>query len=137
MKMTETRDLTLDDFFTGLLAALAGKGIALMPIKGEPFYRAIEASYRALEDLSDEYQVDPRFAVFIDPIHRDSAVVMEAVGSAVLRDLAVVDGPEFQELRIKLRRDQAENLLGQLPGGVPLFAAISEVFLRAAHCIPA
>lgn len=124
-------DLTADDFFAGLLAALVEKGVGVLAARGESFYRAVEASYRALEAAAPSHRLDPRFVIFVDPIHADSPVVRKAVYNATLRDIAALDSPDFRNLRIKLDHSQAQALLSRLPGGPPLYDRIAEVFLSS------
>jgi len=123
------RDLTADDFVTGLLAALACRGVRVISIRGEEFYQAMEHAYRALEAAAAERLVEPRFAVFLDPIHGDSPVVREAISTVVLRDLASLDNPEYQDLRLKMVEGQADLLLNTLPGGSALYEHIAEAFV--------
>lgn len=124
-------DLTVDDFFAGLLAALVEKGIGVLSTRGEPFYRAVEASYRELEAVAHTRRLDPRFVILVDPIHGDSPVVREAVYGATLRHLASLDAPEFSDLRIKLDHAQAQTLLRHLPGGPGVYEEIAEIFLSS------
>ena len=127
------RDLTADDFVTGLLAALAERGVRVISIRGEEFYSAIEYAFTTLEAVAGDHRVEPRFAVFLDPLHGDSPVVREAVSSVVLRDLASLDNPEYQDLRLKIVNDQAEMLLAALPGGAALYETLADAFVR---CYP-
>ncbi|MGX1612572.1 hypothetical protein ACWIF8_01600 [Micromonospora chalcea] len=123
------RDMTLDDFFTGLLAALADRGVGVLAVRGDEFYQAVRTSYQTLEHLASRYQIDPRFAIFLDPIYGDSALVREAVGSAIVRHLATLESSESQDLRIRLGREQAESLLRQLPGSAELYEKLADAFL--------
>jgi hypothetical protein len=125
------RDLTVDDFLTGLLAALANRGVRVISIRGDEFYRAIEQAFHALESTANERAIEPRFAVFLDPVHGDSPVIREAISSVVLRDLASLDNPEYQDLRLKLTRGQAELLLKTLPGGAALYELIADAFIAS------
>ena len=125
------QDLTLDDFFTGLLAALADRGIGVLALRDEHFYKAILDSYQILDGLAGSYHVDCRFAIYLDPIYGDSSVVREAVSGVVMKNLAVLESSDRHDLRIRVDRDQAENLLTRLPGKPALYEKLASVFLRS------
>lgn len=125
------RDLTVDDFATGLLAALASRGVRVISIRGDEFYGAIEKAFHVLEATADDKCVDVRFAVYLDPLHGDSPVVREAISTVVLRDLASLDNPEYQDLRLKIVDDQAKLLLETLPGGEALYQQLADAFVRS------
>jgi hypothetical protein len=123
------RDLTVDDFVAGLLAALVDKGILALSIRGIAFYRAIADSYGRLTEIAAEHDVDPRFAIVVDPLHGDSPIVRQAVSAVVLSDMASLDNPEYQDLRLKINRYEARQLLDQVPGGQALFSDLADAFL--------
>jgi hypothetical protein len=125
------RDLTVDDFVTGLLAALACRGVRVISIRGEEFYEAMARAYQALETIAGREGIEPRFAVFLDPLHGDSPVVREAISAVVVRDLASLDNPEYQDLRLKIFEEQATMLLQSLPGGPSLYERIAEAFIQS------
>lgn len=125
------QDLTADDFITGLLAALAVRGVRVISLRGGAFDQSMQTAYTALEARSEEYRVQPRFAIFLDPVHYDSPVVRQAVSGVVLRDIASLDNPEYQDLRLKISSLQAEALLGSLPGQPSLYKTLAEFFVGA------
>ena len=123
------QDLSLDDFFTGLLAALCDEGVGALTVRGDDFYQAVEKTYKTLENLASDYDVDPRFAIFLDPVYGDSASIREAISGAVLRDVATLDNADYRDLRINLDPDQAEGLLNGLPGAADLYGRLAKAFL--------
>ena len=123
-------DLTVDDFMTGLLAALALSHRAVVPIDSERFDAAVEASFHKLEDLAPEYGLNIRFWIATHPLHGDSPVVRDAISGAVQRDLVSLDNPEYQHMRLKITADEALMLLQVVPGGRELFAQLVAVLLN-------
>lgn len=123
-------DLTVDDFLTGIIAAAATKGIRTFSMRDQYFFSAMEDSYRELERVAANHNVDVRFVIQLDPLYGDSPVIREAVSTATLRKLISLDNPEFIDMRIKFGPDEAERILADLPGDRSLYVALAEVFLQ-------
>lgn len=123
------RDLSMDEFMTGLLAAAAARGVETISIRGEAFYSAIESAYQQLESEAYTRDLNIRFFVMLDPVYGDSPIVRDAISGAVQRDLVSLDNPEYQDMRLKIGLDEAAVLLDRLPGGAELFGAIASAFL--------
>jgi hypothetical protein len=126
---TERRDLSLDDFFAGILATLKIRGIRIITVHGDDFYRAIEASYGKLVARAGNYKVEPRFAIYLDPIYRDSPMVQDAIAGAILRNIASMSIPGHHDLHIRMGLAHAHALLLRLPGSPELYGEIVDEFL--------
>lgn len=124
------RDLTVDDFLTGLIAGLASRSVATVSLRGESFYQAIEQTFDRLRSEATARDLDLRFRVFRDPIYGDSAIVRDAISGAVQRDLVSLDNPEYLDMRLKVGPEEALLLLERLPGGQELFLRLADEFLH-------
>lgn len=60
-----------------------------------------------------------------------------AVSRAVQIGLISPDNPEYQDMRIKFGRQEAERLVEDLPGGPDLYGAIADVYLEARQPVSA
>ncbi|GAB7046104.1 hypothetical protein JCM9534A_12300 [Catenuloplanes indicus JCM 9534] len=129
MNVSARRHLSLDDFFAGILAVLKLRGVRVISVHGDRFYRAIEASYEKLESRASDYNVEPRFAIYLDPIYEDSPVIQEAIAGAILRNIASISVPGNHDLQIRLGSAHAHGLLSRLPGGGALYGEIVDEFL--------
>ena len=127
-----TTDVTVDDFLTGVIAGCRTKGFRTISLREDRFNQNIKASFDKLASLADSLDLDVRFAVFLDPLHRDSPVIERAVTTAVQRKLVSLDNPEFVNMRIKLDPEAAAKLLDDLPGGADLYRKLADVFVSEA-----
>ena len=107
------KSITVDDFFTGLFAALTLKDRegASYSIRNERFDQAVELVFRYLCDHAEENGLDLRFRIRRHQLHQDSAIVRDAIYAAAGRDLVSLENPEYQDLRLKLSKNQASKLL--------------------------
>jgi len=122
--------LSFDSFFTGLIAALVYRGRRAVSIRGDRFDRTIADVVAHLrEQYGDE--VDLRFRVRPHYVHGYSTTVRDAIASATQADLISLDNPEYQDMRFKIDRDDAEDLLDRLPLGREAFLELADEFLRA------
>ena len=109
------RDVTLDDFMTGLLAGLAAEHIHAVSIRGPQFYSAVEAAFREFERRGAEQGLRLRFWIALNRIHGDSADVREGITKAVQRDLISLDNPVYLDMRLKITAEDAPSYLETLP----------------------
>jgi hypothetical protein len=121
-------DITIDDFMSGMLAELARRGKREIALDTQSFDAGCERAYRRLRDVAPALGFSLRFAVVLHPFHGDSPVVRTALADAGQRGL-VGPGDEAYRLQIHLSDDEARTLLGQMPGGAPLFEGLGAVFL--------
>lgn len=121
--------MTADDFFAGLFAALAVRGMISFSIRVDQFDPVVKAVFDELVERAAEKSVDLRFRIKPHPIHQDSLTVQSALARAAQRDVISFDNPEYQDIRIKLAGDEAEGILARLPGNPPLYEWIAERFV--------
>lgn len=126
---TGVRDVTLDDFTTGLMAGLAKLGVTVVSIRGRQFYSAIARVFDALRDSQDERGLDIRFRIRLNPVYGDSADVREAITRAVQRDIISLDNPVYQDMRLKIGTSDADLYLEELPGGKELYVELARLFM--------
>ena len=129
--------ISATDFFTGLFAAFALKGTTTVSIHEQRFDRALAHVFETLMKQADEEGLDIRFRVRLHPIHGDSIAVRDSIYSLAQRDIVSLDNPEFQDIRVKIGPQEAEALLGMLPGGKQLFLPLADDFLSYYHTLVA
>lgn len=122
--------MTLDDFITGLLAALAAQGVHVVSIRDREFYEAVENTYKVLADEAPERAVELLFHISRSRMYRDSPDVREGIARAVQRDLISLDNPEYQDMRLKMSPTSAGRYLSAVPGGSALFEGLARRFLQ-------
>lgn len=120
--------ITADDFFTGLMAALAVRNKNRFSLRGQVFYQAIETAYKRLRVLAPTYEAKVPFRIILDPIHRDSAQIRETLTRAAQRNLVSLDNPEFQDVRLKISAEEAQTVLAHLPGSPDLYSELAQEF---------
>lgn len=120
-----------DDFFTGLFAALATRGVTTVGRADDRFYRAAEAAFKALMAEAERAGLDVRFRVRLHPIHRDSEIVRDAVARAAKARLVSLDNPVFKDIRLKVEPTVAESQLRTLPGGPDLYKKLAGEFVES------
>ena len=122
-------DITVDDFLTGVIAGCRARGFRTISLREDRFHMNVKAAYDALVALAPTHDLELRFGVFLDPLHHDSPVIDQAVTTAVQRKLVSLDNPEFVNMRIKLDRDEALDLMDDLPGGANLYRTLVDTFM--------
>lgn len=131
-------DLTVDDFVSGLLAALVRRRVKAVSTRGDVFYEAVAAGYERLlktVDESDSLTVSLDFAVYLDPLYRDSPVIGEAITAAVQRNMISRDNPEFVDFRMKFGPSEADRILASLPGDPAWYDSAAAAFLASAPVV--
>ena len=128
--LVRSKALTLDDFFTGLMAGLASLGVRVVSIRGERFHEAVEEAFHDLEREAEQSGLSLKFTIARNPIHGDFPDVREALVKAVQRDLVSLDNPTYQD--IEIRRSAAKTLptiLIACREAPELFIRLAESFL--------
>jgi hypothetical protein len=126
---TATARLTADEFFTGLFAALALRGRPAISIRGDRFDKILARIFDELRVKADAEDIDLRFRIRPHRIHGDSPTVRAAVKAATQADLISLDNPEYQDIRFKIGREDAEFFLASLPLPKDVFDWLAESFL--------
>jgi hypothetical protein len=127
--MVATR-VSADDFFTGLLAGIAYRGRRRISIRGERFDRVIASLVEELVKRHGD-EVDLRFRVRPHYIHGESTTVRDAIAAATQADLISLDNPEYQDIRLKIARTTAEEILEDLPLEKDVLLELTDWFLTA------
>lgn len=127
----DVEDASVDDFTTGLIAALAETGVSVVNIRGRVFYEAVVTAFNEFKGLAAAAHVEPRFALRVNRVYGDSPAVRDALTRAVQRDLISLDNPEYVDMRLKLSRADAEPYLSRLPGTPDLYRASAAKFLAS------
>jgi hypothetical protein len=123
--------LTADDFFTGLFAALALKGRKTFTLRSTRFDEAVENAYRWLQESAAALGVEVKFRILLHPLYGDSKTVRESVTRAAQRDIVSFDNPEYQKIRLKVNRDNADLYLDGLPANRDIYLSLAEHFLAS------
>lgn len=124
-----SKRITADDFFAGLFAALAARGLTTLSIRVDQFDPVIKGVYDNLALRASDEDIELRFRIKPHPIHRDSLTIQGALSRAAQRDLISFDNPEYQDIRIKLADDEANQILVGLPGGQALYEQLADEFV--------
>lgn len=123
----------IDTFMTGLIVALAERGITAIYIGGEhktSFHKAVHAAYEVFDEQCGVYGLELRFVIFLDELHGDSADIDEAMAAAKLRGLFTTDSPGNIIMRLKIHgAEDAAHYYPHLPGTPELYRAAAKVFV--------
>jgi hypothetical protein len=120
--------VSLNDFFTGLIAGLAHERVETVTIEGPSFYKAVVEVFRRLEDQAEDRHLNLRFWLTQDETHQDSPDVRDGITSAVQRRLVSLDNPTYQRMRLKIDAEEADEYLDGVPGGRDLFIQLATIF---------
>lgn len=121
--------VTVDDFFTALIAELAASRVTVVSLRAN-FDQALEEAFNELLEAGVTHDLDVRFRIRTHPVHGDSPTVRDALAAAVQRDLISLDNPEYQDMRLKVTQDDAEDLLGRTTIPRDLAERMSKTFLE-------
>jgi hypothetical protein len=127
--MTRTR-LSIDTFFVGLLAGIVYRGRRAVSLRGDRFDRIVAAVVDSLRAKYPPEMLDLRFRVQPHNIHGYSITVRDAIAAATQTDLVSLDNPKYQDMRFKIDRDEAEEILERTPLGKEVFLELADEFLR-------
>lgn len=127
--------LTADDFFTGLFAVLSSKGVPGISIRNDCFDKGIVPAFNKLLQVAEKFGLEIPFRIRLHQFHGDSITVRNAIYGAAQRGLVSLDNPEYQDVRFQISRDQAENILHDIPGGKDLFIDLAEEFLKSYEAV--
>jgi hypothetical protein len=131
------QELTENDFFQGLVATLAIRGVRKISIRTQNFDPVLAAVFQRLDERAGDFGVEPDFDIIPDRIHGDSLTVRDVLASAAADGLISFDNPEYQDIEIKIGPNGGELLLGQdLLELRPLFDELATVFLEAYERTP-
>jgi hypothetical protein len=122
--------VSADDFFAGLFAGIAYRGRHRISIRGDRFDRLVEGVVQHLIDRHGS-EVDLRFRVRPHYIHGESATVRDAIAAATQADLISLDNPEYQDIRFKIDRDAADEILQDMPLPKDVFLELADDFLTS------
>jgi len=125
---TQPATISVDDFMTGLLAALAGRGLKAVSIR-DIFYKSIEKAFQQFESEATAGGFEVDFVVKAHPVHGDSPTVRMAITHAVQRDLVSLDNPVYLDMRLKIGRSFADDYLQSLPGSPDWYIDAASTFL--------
>jgi light-regulated signal transduction histidine kinase (bacteriophytochrome) len=123
--------MTADDFFAGLFAALAMRGLTTFSVRIDQFDPVVKEVFDRLAQRAAQADIKLRFRIKPHPVHRDSLTIQNALARAAQRDLISFDNPEYQDIHIKLAADEARRVLEGLPGGSDLYDELAEEFIEA------
>jgi hypothetical protein len=107
------------------------RGLTTFSIRIDQFDPFIKRVFDGLSRRAAEAEVDLRFRINPHPLHRDSLTIQGALARAAQRDLISFDNPEYQDIHIRLARDEALRVLEGLPGGQELYESLADEFVDA------
>jgi hypothetical protein len=122
--------LTENDFFQGLVASLAIRGVQKISIRTENFDPVLLAVFERLEERAPDFDIEPDFDIIPDSIHGDSQTVRDILASAAADGLVSFDNPEYQDIEIKIGPHSGRVLLSRSLAPLnALFEDLADVFL--------
>jgi len=122
--------ITASDFFGGFFAALAFKQPGRVFRCGEKFNEALKDAFDAFVQRSKSSGVEPNFLIRLDPLHGDSCGIDEGLVGAMRRDFISLDNPSFEKFRLKIDKNEAEQILPEIPGGKDSYQKLVDDFLK-------
>lgn len=129
--------LTENDFFQGLVASLAIRGVQKISIRTENFDPVLLAVFERLEERATEFDIEPDFDIIPDSIHGDSQTVRDILASAAADGLVSFDNPEYQDVEIKIGPHSGRVLLSRSLAPLnDLFEDLADVFLETYEHTP-
>jgi len=126
----------VDDFLTGLFAALSSTGWIGLSIRDESFDKGLVPAFDKLVQLAPDKKLNINFRIRLSRFHGDSITVRDAIYSAAQRGLISLDNPEYQYIRFLFGHEQAEDILQGIPGGKALFQDIAKEFINSYEVVP-
>lgn len=126
-----TTRITLNDFMTGFLAALAARRVSVVSIRDTEFYAAVVSTFNELERAAEDRNLRLKFWLTQDTTHGDAPEVREGITKAVQRDLVSLDNPTYTQMRLKITESDAQRYLDSVPGDADLYLNLADVFMRA------
>jgi len=124
--MRTTVTITMDEFTTGLFAALAHLGVRRVYL-GPDFHAGVQAAHERLAGIG----TDLRFNVIRNPDTGLSGDVNAAIARAVQRGVIRRDRMSATVLRIQVAPERSSSWLGRLPGGAQPYFVAADALLDA------
>lgn len=125
-----------NDFFTGLFAMLAIRGLRGLSVRRRDFAPVVKQLYDRLESEADGRDLHLPFLILPDEIHSDSQTIEDGLAQAANMDVISRDNPRFENITITVAPEDAADLLDDLPGGRELYDALAEDFLKLYTSVP-
>ncbi|MDR0594956.1 MAG: hypothetical protein LBG60_17255 [Bifidobacteriaceae bacterium] len=129
-------NISMDDFVTGWIAALASLGVTTVRMESPRFYRAAVKAYEKFAQLCEQQGYRPQFVIWQTKYYGDAPDFRNAIYRATARDLVSLDNPDFVNMRLKYTRDTAGYLFRYLSGGEDLYLPVAEAFRSEYHSTP-
>lgn len=106
------QELSLQDFFRGILCGLRLGGTTRVAYDSVSWSLASERCYRALDAIESELGIEMRFAIIPHPIHQDSGYA--AGGLTLNQDIAPFEAPQYDAFNLRLSPEEALRILEQI-----------------------
>lgn len=118
------------DFFTGFFAALA----ILTPHEiyrcDTKFDQALAAAFEKFVAHSNDSGFEVTFSIRPHAVYGDSSLVQEGIAGAIRRALISLFNPTFQRFKLLPDAEEAQEILGFVPGGNHLYEILATNFLE-------
>ena len=115
----------ISDFMRGLMAALALRGIKVLPNEEVSLSKAFSRAYQKLEQ---ENQFNIRFRIKLNPIHQDSLAAID--GLYHLAKMKVISS-DSEFIYLKIQGEEALSLFNSIPGDKEMYDRLTVSFLRS------
>lgn len=123
------REVTMDDFLTGLFASLAASKISTVSMRSTTFYRAAERAYQVFKESAAKEHMPLDFVVRVRKMYQDSPELRQGIARAVQRDVIGLDNPVYMKIRLRISPEDAPAYLATVPGKRDWYAAAAAEFI--------
>jgi hypothetical protein len=128
--MDLTRQLTADQMFRGLMAAVAKDGPTMLNGTRPQIHRAFRKVLDAVREkrLSAPLDVET-FDIDFDPLYGQSSWLDRALTRAQRGRVISFPNPTYERMQVRFESIEAEEILDELGGGAP-FEELARIFTR-------
>ena len=124
VEITELKDISVDDFVSGLIASGTLLGMRTWSLAGDRLDRGAEAAFFKLKEKTGGVA----FRIRCHPIHGDSSAFRDALLAAAQRGLVTFDCPGASTVRPAIDADWANSILEGLPGDEGFWKEVGYLF---------
>lgn len=127
----EYSEVTMDDFVTGLFAALADMGFQSISLKTSLFYRSAQQAFEGFREAASAAGLPVDFDIEVDRYRHDCRPLRAGITRAVQRDLISLDNPVFLTIRLKIAEGEGQEYLESVPGEQGWYRDAAQRFVDA------
>ena len=123
VEIAELKDITVDDFLSGLIAGGVMIGMRTWSLAGDRLDRGAEAAFLKFKERAG----GASFRIRCHPMHGDSLAFRDALMAGVQRGLITFDCPGGLTVRPAIDVDGAKSIMAGLPGDEELWKSLGSI----------